>query len=131
MRTLVEAFKALSDETRLLMLGLLLQEGELCVCDFVEVLRITQSKASRHLRHLLNAGLVDDRRDGTWVYYRITDTPGPVQAHLIEALPAVLEERIPQGLFDRLAGWRKSKRLAGGSCKRIPAKRRAKKGGKR
>jgi DNA-binding transcriptional ArsR family regulator len=43
MRTLASVFKALSDETRLQMLGLLLREGELCVCDFVEVLSVTQS----------------------------------------------------------------------------------------
>ena len=58
MRTLTSVFKALSDETRLQMLGLLLKEGELCVCDFVDVSKITQSKASRHLRHLVNAGSV-------------------------------------------------------------------------
>lgn len=64
-------FKALGDETRLSMIWLLFNHRELCVCDFMEVLSITQSKASRHLRNLFHAGLVNDRRDGLWVYYSL------------------------------------------------------------
>ena len=131
MRTLTNVFKALSDETRLQMLGLLLKEGELCVCDFVDVLEISQSKASRHLRHLVNAGLLDDRRDGTWVYFRIAEKPEPAQAHVIGLLPAVLDNRIPPELFLRLADWRKSKDRAGGSCGDLLSERAAKRGGKR
>jgi len=131
MRTLTSVFKALSDETRLQMLGLLLKEGELCVCDFVDVLEITQSKASRHLRHLVNAGLLDDRRDGTWVYFRIADKPEPAQARVIGLLPAVIDNRIPPGLFARLAAWRKCKDRAGHSCGDLLAERAARRGGKR
>ena len=111
MRTLTTLFKSLSDETRLQMLGLLLKEGELCVCDFVHVLEITQSKASRQLRHLVNAGLLDDRREGTWVYFRVASKLHPAQAQLIAGLPALLQQRIPAELFARLARWRKR-----GSC---------------
>lgn len=64
MRRTAELLKALGDETRLKMLWLMLNHRELCVCDFVEVLQITQSKASRHLRNLYHAGLVNDRRAG-------------------------------------------------------------------
>lgn len=131
MRTLTNLFKSLSDETRLQMLGLLLKEGELCVCDFVDVLEITQSKASRHLRHLVNAGLLDDRRDGTWVYFRIVEKPEPAQARVIEMLPAVLDNQIPPELFVRLADWRKSKDRAGSSCGDLLTERAAKRGGKR
>jgi ArsR family transcriptional regulator len=113
-RTLTNVFKALGDETRLRMLGLLVREGELCVCDFVEVLDITQSKASRHLRHLVNAGLLDDRRDGTWVYFRLADEPGPTQAAVHEVLPGLLADRVPVELFERLDEWRVCKRAAGG-----------------
>ncbi len=119
MRTLTNVFKALSDETRLLMLGLLLKEGELCVCDFVEVLEITQSKASRHLRHLVNAGLLDDRREAVWVYFRTADAPGAAQAEVLKMLPGVLEERVAPDLFVRLNAWRKRKQTAGGSCKEL------------
>jgi DNA-binding transcriptional ArsR family regulator len=63
---LADTFKALSDETRLEIMTLLLEREELCVCDFVETLGLTQSKVSRHLRYLYHAGLVEDRRDGLW-----------------------------------------------------------------
>jgi len=116
MRRLTGLFKALSDETRLQMLGLLLKKGELCVCDFVEVLQITQSKASRHLRHLVNAGLLDDRREAVWVFFRIADRPGPAQAELLQLLPRLLAARVPAELFDRLERW--SRRKAGsGACR--------------
>ena len=68
METLVDVFKALSDETRLRILNLL-YERELCVCDVMEILQITQAKASRHLIYLKNAGLVKDRKQAQWAYY--------------------------------------------------------------
>ena len=92
MPDLAGLFKALGDETRLEMLALLLEREELCVCRFEEALGITQSKASRHLRYLLNAGLVSDRRDGVWVHYRLSPDPKGAQAALIEALPDILGE---------------------------------------
>ncbi len=117
MRTVSKVFKALSDETRLQMLGLLFRQGELCVCDFVEVLEITQSKASRHLRYLVNAGLLDDRREAVWVYFRLADTPQPAQAAVLRMLPALVSERLPADLFDRFDQWSKRKACAGQSCK--------------
>jgi ArsR family transcriptional regulator len=63
-------FKALADSTRLRILGLLLT-GEVCVCHIHESLKISQPKASRHLAYLRRAGLVDTRRDGLWVHYRM------------------------------------------------------------
>jgi ArsR family transcriptional regulator len=131
MRTLTNVFKALSDETRVQMLGLLLKEGELCVCDFVDVLQISQSKASRHLRHLVNAGLLDDRRDGTWVYFRIAEKPEPAPGHVIGLLPAVLDNRMPPALFTRLAEWQTCKDRAESSCGDQTADRAAKRGEKK
>ncbi|GAB4252395.1 MAG: hypothetical protein Kow00129_13300 [Thermoleophilia bacterium] len=72
-RMLAQAYKALGDETRLRILAVLLATEELCVCRFEELLGIGQSKASRHLRYLLNSGLVEGRREGIWVHYRIAD----------------------------------------------------------
>lgn len=117
MHTLSKVFKALSDETRLQMLGLLFREGELCVCDFVEVLEITQSKASRHLRYLVNAGLLDDRREAVWVYFRLAETPHPTQAAVLKMLPDVVSERLPVELFDRFDQWSERKACTGQSCK--------------
>ena len=62
MKETASFFKVLADEARLKMLWLLFNHRELCVCDFIEVLGVTQSKASRHLRILYRAGLVTDRR---------------------------------------------------------------------
>lgn len=63
-------FHALSDETRLRVLELL-SEGERCVCDLSEALGAQQSRLSFHLRTLREAGLVADRRQGRWIYYRL------------------------------------------------------------
>ena len=70
MRDLINAIKALSDETRLRIINLL-YEKELCVCDIMEALKITQTKASRHLNYLRNTGMVSDRKHAQWVYYSI------------------------------------------------------------
>ena len=70
-------FKALADATRLRILGLLLA-GEVCVCDIHESLKIPQSKASRHLAYLRRAGLVETRREGLWVHYRLGTFDDPV-----------------------------------------------------
>ncbi|HEY5584537.1 MAG TPA: metalloregulator ArsR/SmtB family transcription factor [Ruminiclostridium sp.] len=68
MDKLIDVLKALSDETRLRILNLL-YEKELCVCDIMETLQISQAKASRHLIYLKNAGLVKDRKYAQWAYY--------------------------------------------------------------
>lgn len=69
----LQIFKALSDGTRVRMLLLLMNNGELCVCDLMESLQIPQSTASRHLALLRSAGLVDGERRGVWMYYRIVE----------------------------------------------------------
>lgn len=78
-------FKALADVTRLRILGLLLT-GEVCVCDIHESLKIPQPKASRHLAYLRNAGLVETRRQGLWIHYRIAETADPVLRAIAEAV---------------------------------------------
>ena len=65
-----QLFKALGDETRIRMLGLL-KHGELCVCDLMEVLDLPQSTASRHLSYLKNSQWVVGRRCGKWMYYQL------------------------------------------------------------
>ncbi|AUD78878.1 transcriptional regulator [Kangiella profundi] len=64
-------FKCLADETRLRSLLLIQQESELCVCELMEALDENQPKVSRHLAQLRQCGLLLDRRDGKWVYYRL------------------------------------------------------------
>ena len=77
MAELERLFQALGDATRLRILGLLLT-GEVCVCDIHETLKIPQPKASRHLAYLRRSGLVDARRQGLWVHYRLAELPDPV-----------------------------------------------------
>ena len=76
MKAEAQLFKSLADETRLKILWLLMGQEELCVCDIMRVLGITQSKASRHLRYLYHLGWVTDRREGLWMNYRLSVTPG-------------------------------------------------------
>jgi ArsR family transcriptional regulator len=73
-RSFSRLFKALGDETRLRVVALL-SHGELCVCHVEEALGVSQPKVSRHLAILRAAGLVDHRRDGSWVYYRLAPQP--------------------------------------------------------
>src|SRR4249919_1089997 len=78
-------FKALADHTRLRILGLLLT-GEVCVCDIHETLKIPQPKASRHLAYLRRSGLVDTRRDGLWIHYRLAELADPVVGAIATAV---------------------------------------------
>src|SRR5919198_665548 len=82
-------FKALADATRLRILGLLLT-GEVCVCHIHESLRVSQPKASRHLAYLRRAGLVDTRREGLWIYYRLAETRDPVLRTIRDAVTHAL-----------------------------------------
>ena len=81
-------FEALADRTRLRLLNLLAQ-GEICVCYFTAILGAPQPTVSRHLAYLRRAGLVETRRDGKWIHYRLA-TPGDEPAARV--LKAVLEE---------------------------------------
>jgi len=90
MRAEARFFKSLSDETRLKILWLWSGVEELCVCHVIDVLGITQSKASRHLRHLYHLGWVTDRRDGLWMNYRLAVTPGSPRENLLKLLEEML-----------------------------------------
>ena len=86
MRDLVKAFKALSDETRLRILNLLL-ERECCVCEVMQALDISQTRASRNLSALYDAGFLKLRKDGLWSLYSI-DREG-VEEYYSELVEAV------------------------------------------
>lgn len=68
----LQFFKTLSDETRLNLVLLLREKGELCVCELTSILRESQPKISRHLAILRDSGLLIDRRDGKWIHYRLS-----------------------------------------------------------
>ncbi|WP_371187571.1 metalloregulator ArsR/SmtB family transcription factor [Thalassotalea maritima] len=70
----IDFYKALADETRLIILLLLVEENELCVCELVTALNYSQPKISRHLALLKQAGLLCDRKQKQWVYYRLNSS---------------------------------------------------------
>ncbi|MFC2017511.1 ArsR/SmtB family transcription factor [Chloroflexota bacterium] len=70
MQDLIKAMKALSDETRLRILNILL-ERECCVCEIMQALDISQTRASRNLGILQEAGFLKARRDGVWIVYSV------------------------------------------------------------
>jgi len=72
MKTLLLVTKALADENRLRALWML-REHEVCVCQIVEFLELAPSTVSKHMTILKNAGLVEARKDGRWIYYRIAE----------------------------------------------------------
>jgi ArsR family transcriptional regulator len=88
-----EIFQALGDPTRLRLLNLLRQTGEVCVCELVDALRVPQYNISRHLQILRQAGLVHDRKRGKWVYYAISKNLEPYQRLLLRALDQLGEAR--------------------------------------
>lgn len=67
-----DIFKALSDETRLRILSLILN-GEMCVCEIEDCLGLTQSNASRHLTVLKDAGILSSFKQAQWVYYKLNE----------------------------------------------------------
>ncbi len=95
----VELFHALSDETRLALIDRL-KDGEQCVCELTDAMKAGQSRLSFHLKVLKDAGLVEDRRDGRWMYYSLN-------VHAIEEL---------QGLVDSLKKEARSAVSAGRCC---------------
>lgn len=83
---LAECHKALGDKTRLHILSLLKVE-ELCVCEIVEILQITQPAVSQHMRKLKTVKLVKERRNRQWVFYSLDGSIYPFFESIVETLP--------------------------------------------
>ena len=81
---LTNVYAALADPTRLRILSLL-SEDEICVCHIHASLDVPQPTASRHLAYLRKSGLVEARRDGIWMHYRLAPVSNPVVAAVIKA----------------------------------------------
>ena len=111
-------FKVLADEARLKMLWLLFNNRELCVCDIMAALEITQSKASRHLAALRNAGLATDRKEGLWSYYSLRPVNDKLAEAHLELLRASLSKRADaKQLLAKLNAWLKVKK-GGETCQK-------------
>ena len=83
--TQIETFRLLGDETRMRALALMADEGELCVCELVAALDLSQPKISRHLAALRAGGLIDARRDAQWIFHRINPALSGWQKQALEA----------------------------------------------
>ena len=104
--TTLQLFKTLSDETRLGIVLLLREAGELCVCDLCAALEQSQPKISRHLAMLRESGLLLDRKQGKWVHYRLSPH-----------IPSWAAQVIEQGwLSERDAVRAVARKLAAASC---------------
>lgn len=80
----LELFKAFSDEARVRILFMLHQQEEMCITDLEHILDFTQTKTSRHLRYLKNAGLVNARKVDQFVYYRIKNQARDIIAQIFQ-----------------------------------------------
>lgn len=88
-------FTALSHETRLRSLVLLMNHGELCVCELTHALGAAQPHMSRHLAALREAGLVTDRREGLWIHYSVHPQLPAWVVEILETTVAGLRDRAP------------------------------------
>ena len=88
-------FRLLGEETRLRTAALLHQQGELCVCELTEALGVSQPKMSRHLGHLREVGLVETRRSGQWIHYRLRSDLPDWASDLLAAVARDLAEEPP------------------------------------
>jgi len=77
--------KALSDENRVRAL-MMLAAGELCVCQIIEMLGLAPSTVSKHMSILRQAGLVETRKEGRWIYYRLADRKASKEREILDWL---------------------------------------------
>ncbi|WP_077325019.1 ArsR/SmtB family transcription factor [Virgibacillus siamensis] len=83
-----QTLKLLGDKTRLTIMGLV-KDGECCVCEFVEVLQMSQPSVSQHLRKLRDADLVKEQRRGQWIFYSLNTSHStyPIIQQVLEQIP--------------------------------------------
>lgn len=105
-----QILKALADPIRLRIILLLQSEGELCVCDLMAVLKLPQSTVSRHLAYLKRSCLVDIRRQGVWMYYKLRSESCKMCQELLDILQRNVS-LLPEAEADRkaLASFSKNK----------------------
>jgi ArsR family transcriptional regulator len=118
MREFMAMTKALADETRVRML-LALRGGELCVCQLTELFGLAFSTTSKHLSILYQAGLLDSRKEGRWIYYSLPGKAAPAPAR--EAIRWAAKALAEEGQLARDAGGLKRIRALDPAvlCKRL------------
>ena len=99
MNDTMKILSAIAEPTRLAAMGMLSGGGEHCVCELMEKLSVTQSRMSRHMKILKDAGLVTDRRDAQWVRYRCNAAiPSEIAAIVDAAVNARKADAIPESI---------------------------------
>jgi len=103
METSLNIAKALADRSRMRVVTALMRCDELCVCQIVEMLRLAAATVSRHLSILQNARLIQSRKDGRWVYYRLAEPfPESLRKWLLESLLNSEEIKADHTLFEKI-----------------------------
>ncbi|MBN1856204.1 MAG: metalloregulator ArsR/SmtB family transcription factor [Dehalococcoidia bacterium] len=111
--------KSLADSTRIRVLAVLMEQEELCVCQITALLHLATATVSRHMSILHGAGLVQSRKEGQWVYYRLSDTfPPLLRAWLTESL-----SQSPQVAADRTEVLQVLSCTPGSPCRSQPEQR--------
>lgn len=86
MEQFIKIISAVNDESRVLILVFLAKNGELCVCDLQHSLKMIQSRLSRHLKILKEAGFLNLRREGTWAYYSLSPSLSTLHRSLLDEI---------------------------------------------
>ncbi len=90
MEKYVDLYKALSDKMRIRIMRVLCQANqELCVCEIMDSLNESQYNVSRHLKILKNSGLIQERKQGRWVFYSLSKPANQVQERLLDTIQAI------------------------------------------
>jgi ArsR family transcriptional regulator len=101
MKEFIEKFKAFADETRLRILYLLLNSNsELCVCELTDALEIQQYNVSRHLKILRNAGLIEERKEGRWIYFSLTQCKDDFTETALDSINQIAETQLSKDLAE-------------------------------
>ena len=93
MRELIFLGQAIVDPTRVRIIAAL-RQGELCVCELVDALEISQSTLSTHLQVLRQTGMVTTRKEGRWIYYSLTDRKADLFDALFSHIRPVADSRL-------------------------------------
>jgi DNA-binding transcriptional ArsR family regulator len=104
--TTLDILKALSDKNRARVIAALSRYDELCACQITELLEVSGATASRHLGILQKAGLVNSRKDGRWVYYRLARPMGsePLFQWLEQSLADTAELKTDLQALEKIVG---------------------------
>ena len=108
MRDFLAITKALSDESRVRAL-MALKDGELCLCQLIDLLELAPSTVSKHMSLLLQAGLLEKRKEGRWHFYRLVSNGVPIEVKnaLKWVIQSLAKEAVVQEDFKKLATVRK------------------------